>query len=129
MGPPWTALSRLALNRALAVTVMTLQCAKMCNLLNVIDSRFQGVAAGVGAARIVGRVHMCQLRFGKRMACDLSVTVLEQSSKGAPDLLLGLDLMRKYQATIDLAKNGMVLGGELIPFVQGDEHKKEERRR
>ena len=109
---------------------MTLPCAKMCNLVNVIDSRFRGVAAGVGAARIVGRVHMAQLRFGKRMACDLSVTVLEQSSMGAPELLLGLDLMRKYQATIDMAKNGMVLGGELIPFVQGDaERKKEERRR
>ena len=108
---------------------MTLPCAKMCNLVNVIDSRFRGVAAGVGAARIVGRVHMAQLRFGKRMACDLSVTVLEQSSMGAPELLLGLDLMRKYQATIDMAKNGMVLGGELIPFMQGDERKKEERRR
>ena len=58
------------------------------------------------------------------MAVDVSVTVLEQSSSGAPDLLLGLDLMRKYQATIDLAKNGMVLGGELIPFIP-DPHKEE----
>ena len=69
------------------MTVMTLQCAKMANLTNLIDSRFRGVAAGVGAARIVGRVHMAQLRFGKRMACDVSITVLEQSSSGAPDLL------------------------------------------
>lgn len=62
------------------------------------DSRFRGVAAGVGAARIVGRVHMAQLRFGKRMACDVSITVLEQSSSHSPDLLLGLDLMRKCVA-------------------------------
>ena len=93
-----------------------------CNLINVIDSRFRGVAAGVGAARIVGRVHMAQLRFGRKMACDVSITVLEQNS--GPDLLLGLDLMRKYTATIDLSKNGMVLGGELIPFID-DPHKKE----
>lgn len=106
------------------MTVMTVQCAKACNLLNVIDSRFRGIAAGVGAARIVGRVHMATLRFGKKMACDASITVLEQSSSHAPDLLLGLDLMRKYQATIDLGRNGMVLGGELIPFIP-DPHKEE----
>ena len=36
----------------------------------------------------------------------------------------------KDSATIDLAKNGMLLGGELIPFID-DPHKKEkdERRR
>lgn len=37
---------------------------------------------------------------------------------------------RRYQATIDLAKDGMILGGELIPFI-ADPHKerKDERRR
>ena len=73
---------------------MTLDCAKQCNLLQVIDSRFRGVAAGVGAARIVGRVHMAQLRFGKRMACDVSITVLEQSAGSGPELLLGLGARR-----------------------------------
>ena len=64
------------------------------------------------------------------MACDISITVLEQSSSHAPELLLGLDLMRKYQATIDLAKNAMLLGGELVPFIP-DPHKedKDARRR
>ena len=111
------------------MTVMTVQCAKKCNLLEVVDPRFRGVAAGVGAARIVGRVHMAQLRFGRKSACDVSVTVLEQSSSHSPDLLLGLDLMRKYQATIDLAKNGMILGGELIPFVDEPKRERDEQRR
>ena len=42
---------------------------------------------------------------------------------------LGLDLMRKYQATIDLAKNGMVLGGELIPFIPDEREKRRDERR
>ena len=37
---------------------------------------------------------------------------------GGPELLLGLDLMRKYAATIDLARNALVIGGEVLPFVQ-----------
>ena len=43
------------------MTVMTVQCAKACGLIELIDSRFRGVASGVGAARIVGRVHMAQV--------------------------------------------------------------------
>ena len=45
-------------------------------------------------------------------------------SIGAVSDALCLDLMRKYQATIDLGKDGMVLGGELIPFID-DPHKAE----
>ena len=37
---------------------------------------------------------------------------------GGPELLLGLDLMRKYAATIDLGRNALVIGGEVLPFVQ-----------
>ena len=38
--------------------------------------------------------------------------------------------MRKYQAVVDLGKNAMVLGGELIPFVEDprDERRNERHR-
>ena len=145
------------------MTVMTAKCAQRCNLLPAVDPRFKGVAAGVGVARIAGRVHMATLRLSRRTAVDTSITVLEQG--GGPELLLGLDLMRKvrapsaralslththargylqhslsrdralhlphshtvpllpsqYQATIDLARNALVIGGEAFPFVPGDE--------
>jgi len=100
------------------MTVMNTKCAQRTGLLAAIDSRFKGVAAGVGMARIVGRVHMATLRFSRKTAVDTSITVLEQS--GGPELLLGLDLMRKYQATIDLGRNALILGGEALPFVTGD---------
>ena len=41
-----------------------------------------------------------------------------------PQLLIGLDLMRKYQAVIDLGRNAMLIGGKAIPFVEGDEKKR-----
>ena len=105
------------------MTVLSLKGAQKCNLMDKIDSRFRGVAAGVGAARIVGRVHMATLRFGSSTAVDVSLTVLEQSH--GPELLLGLDLMRKYQAVVDLGRNAMLIGGKAIPFVEED---KKERR-
>ena len=97
---------------------MTVKCAQRCNLLNAIDSRFKGVASGVGMARIAGRVHMANLRLGKRTSVDTSVTVLDLNS--GPELLLGLDILRKYRATVDLGQNALVIGGEALPFVVGD---------
>ena len=95
-------------------TVMSLECAQRCKLTALVDQRFRGVAQGVGAARIAGRVHMATLRFGKQ-ALDTALTVMEQ--RGGPELLLGLDVMRKYQAVVDLGRNALVIGGEVVPFV------------
>ena len=94
------------------MTVMNLKCAQRCGLLQMVDPKFKGVAAGVGTARIAGRVHMATLRFGKKTAVDTSLTVLEQA--GGPELLIGLDLMRKYRAHIDLEKNALIMGGEML---------------
>jgi DNA damage-inducible protein 1 len=61
---------------------------------------------------------MATLRLGKTTAVDTSITVLEQGS--GPELLLGLDVMRKYQANIDLGRNALIIGGAVLPFVKGD---------
>ena len=106
------------------MTVMTAATAQKCNLLDKVDARFRGVAAGVGAARILGRVHLVTLRFGASTAVDVSITILDQNH--GPELLLGLDLLRKYQAVIDLARNAMLIGGKAIPFVEGE--KREDKR-
>ena len=95
------------------VTVLSVKGAQKCNLLDKVDSRFRGVAAGVGAARIIGRVHMATLRFGQTTAVDVTLTVLEQNH--GPELLIGLDLMRKYQAVVDLARNVMPEDWRLVP--------------
>ena len=96
------------------MTVMSLECAQKCKLQALIDQRFRGVAAGVGVARIVGRVNLATLRFGRTAAVDTSITVMEQ--RGGPELLLGLDIMRRFSAVVDLGRNALVIGGESIPF-------------
>ena len=97
------------------MTVMSIETAQKCKLGALIDQRFRGVAQGVGAARIVGRVNLATLRFGRSAALDTTITVMEQ--RGGPELLLGLDVIRKYSAVVDLGRNTLVLGGETIPFV------------
>ena len=104
------------------MTVMNVQCAQKCNLLHLVDKRFKGVASGVGHAAIHGRVHMATLRFGRKAAVDIAIMVMDM--KGGPELLLGLDVMRKYQATIDLGRNALIIGGEAVPFVEGDERRR-----
>jgi hypothetical protein len=69
------------------------QCAQKCNLVHLVDKRFKGVASGVGHAAIYGRVHMATLRFGRKAAVDIAIMVMDM--KGGPELLLGLDVMRK----------------------------------
>ena len=96
------------------MTVMSLECAQKCKLQALIDQRFRGVAAGVGVARIVGRVNLATLRCGRTGAVDTAITVMEQ--RGGPELLLGLDIMRRFSAVVDLGRNALVIGGESIPF-------------
>lgn len=45
------------------ITLMSLECARRCNLERLIDKRFQGMAYGVGSQKIIGRIHQAMLKF------------------------------------------------------------------
>lgn len=97
-------------------TIISKACAQRCNLLRLLDTRFQGMARGVGTAKIYGRIHLSTLTLGEEFF-DVTFIVME-SVGGDYDMLLGLDMLRKHQASIDLRENCLRIGGAVVPFLQ-----------
>lgn len=98
-------------------TIMSKNCAERLGLLRLLDTRFAGIARGVGTAKIMGRVHMAEMKLGSHIF-PISITVLEDDGM---EFLFGLDNLRKHEASIDLKQSCLIMGGERVPFMsEGD---------
>jgi len=103
-------------------TIISQECAKRCNLMHLLDTRFAGMAQGVGTSRILGRVHLADLMIGgQKLPC--SFTVLEDNKV---DLLFGLDNLKRHQCSIDLVTSNLhIRNGEVsVPFLGDGQIKK-----
>ena len=103
-------------------TVMSQDLCKKCDLFNLCDTRFSGIAKGVGTSRIIGTVHAAQMKVqGKVLMAK--ITVIENSSIG---FIFGLDNMRAHRCTIDLKQNGLIFPelGVTAKFLSDGEIKK-----
>ncbi|CAG0918922.1 unnamed protein product [Notodromas monacha] len=87
-------------------TLMSAECADRCGIKRLIDTRWSGIAKGVGTQRITGRIHMVQIEIA---GCFLasSFSILEDQPM---DMLLGLDMLKRHQCIVDLNRNVLIIG-------------------
>lgn len=119
------------------------------SLVDLVDKRFGGIAKGIGSAPIVGRIHSCPLQLSHTLHLASSLTIIERLHTPDPqntiqdvvlhqqqnqheeepfDMILGLDLMRRFAVRIELGmsegiQQGVLVHGQLIPFIQLDPHR------
>ena len=103
-------------------TVMSQDLCKKCDLFNLCDDRYSGIAKGVGTSRIIGVVHAAQMKIQNKVLMA-KITVIENSSIG---FIFGLDNMRAHRCTIDLNANGLFFSdiGVTAKFLSDGEIKK-----
>mmetsp|Transcript_3569 Transcript_3569/g.7885 ORF Transcript_3569/g.7885 Transcript_3569/m.7885 type:complete len:297 (+) Transcript_3569:140-1030(+) len=103
-------------------SVLSMPLVNQLGLTNRLDRRYQGVAAGVGRARISGQIRNVVCAFGVgHVEFLMDFTVLD-----VKDLLviIGLDQLRKYKCLVDMEREKLIFGGaggvevEMLPADQ-----------
>ena len=72
---------------------MSAACAERCHIMRLVDSRFSGIAKGVGVQKIIGRIHMVQIQI----ETDYLTTSFSVLKEQPMDMLLGLDMLKRHQ--------------------------------
>lgn len=85
-------------------TIMSQELVKKCDLENLVDTRYSGIATGVGTGRIIGTIHAAPIKLNGQFLM-VKITVLENPTIG---FIFGLDNMRAHRCNVDLGKNALV---------------------
>lgn len=94
-------------------SLITPQLCDKCDLNHLVDRRFKMQARGVGEKQSDGRIHSVPMIIGGQ-SCATSLTVLDIGGVG---LLIGLDWMKRFRIKIDLERNGLLIDGTFVEFL------------
>ncbi|SCM08244.1 DNA damage-inducible protein 1, putative [Plasmodium chabaudi chabaudi] len=94
-------------------SIISKRCAEKCNILRLMDTRFTGIAKGVGTKSILGKIHMIDIKIGNYFYA-VALTIIDDYDI---DFIFGLDLLKRHQCSIDLKKNALVIEDNEIPFL------------
>lgn len=101
-------------------SVISSSMMRQLNLQNRLDTRYQGVAAGVGSASILGRIDNCPVLIGDGVEFKLYFLVIDVPHDM---MILGIDQLRRFKCLISLEKNVLIFGGQgglEVPFLPPD---------
>ncbi|KAL3861946.1 hypothetical protein ACJMK2_007955 [Sinanodonta woodiana] len=100
------------------MTIMNRPCAVRCEIFDLVDFRWAGIAVGVGTQRILGRIHKVDIEINSAVFPS-SFSILEDQPV---EMILGLDFIKRNMCTIDLSRNILQIkkaNGEVVetPFL------------
>lgn len=89
-------------------SVISVPLMRTLGLERLLNRQYQGIAAGVGRARILGRCENVPVKIG-HVEFRLFFLVLDISESM---LILGIDQMKRFKCMIDLESNKLIFGGK-----------------
>ncbi|EDO16770.1 hypothetical protein Kpol_526p23 [Vanderwaltozyma polyspora DSM 70294] len=98
------------------MTILSSRLAEKTGLSRLVDKRFIGEAHGVGVGKILGRIHQAQIKIETQFI-PCSFTVLDTPM----DLLIGLDMLKRHQACVDLKRDVLMIAGVETKFLSESE--------
>lgn len=96
-------------------STMTRRCAESCGIALLIDRTSRGTSSGVGNIQLTtcGEIHYLDIKIGSHIFAS-NLDILEE---GDDKLLIGIDILKRSQACIDLKKDVLIIHGEEVPFL------------
>ncbi|VDO47608.1 unnamed protein product [Onchocerca flexuosa] len=93
------------------VSILSDSIAQRCNLMRLVDKRFQATVHGVGGAQqLLGKIHACQVQIEEQFfSCNFDVLANRDI-----DVLLGLDILKRHRCVINLQDNSLRFGESAV---------------
>ncbi|GMH98261.1 hypothetical protein TrST_g973 [Triparma strigata] len=106
------------------VTVLSLSYVRKLGLEKLVDRQYETTASGVGTGTIVGKIHDVKFSVGGETVTVDVMVLDDEGREGSIDGLMGLDLLKKLDAKVDI-RSGLEVGAVRIGWV-GKHHEESE---